>query len=192
MRMPQQRCLLKTLSIGVRRFPRWPISKLGAATHVFVNDATIEQLSSDSLHARYGRVMALRRFGPPVVESVLPLITSSQEKDFTRLAALETVRPFYSCIRANDLLAVSRALPTIHSPALKIELIKLFTLCRFVQALQVFAYVSTTTKPTSSSKSGSLSMNKNTEFRHMRMRPSSPLNETPNSELSSQQLDSLP
>lgn len=100
-----------------------------------MNDAIIEQLKSDSLHARYGAVVALRRIGPAVVESVLPLITSSREKDFTRLAALEVARRFYSCIYDDDLLALSRALPTLYSPALKIELIKLLTLCRFVRAL---------------------------------------------------------
>lgn len=108
---------------------------LGAPSLRPVKGSTIEQLKSNSLHARYGAVMELRRIGPSIVESVLPLITSPREDDLTRLAALEAVRPFYSYLGANDLLGLSGVLPTIDSPALKIELIKLLMLCRFIQAL---------------------------------------------------------
>ena len=100
-----------------------------------MNEALIEQLKSDSLHARYGAVNALRKVGPDIIESALPLIVSGHEKDNTRLASLEAIRPFFSCVGAVGLRALSSALPTMRSPALKIELIKLLTLRRFAEAI---------------------------------------------------------
>lgn len=94
-----------------------------------------DQLRSESLHARYCAVQALRKIGPRVIESVSLLVTSSAENDLTRLSALEVIRPFYSCIREGDLFAFSSILTEPHTAALKIDVIKLLKLCRCVRAL---------------------------------------------------------
>jgi hypothetical protein len=63
------------------------------------------------------------------------MIVSSHEKDFSRLAALEAIRPFFSSICVDGLRALSSALPAMQSPALKIELIKLLTIRQFVEGV---------------------------------------------------------
>jgi hypothetical protein len=100
-----------------------------------VNEVLIEQLRSQSLHARYGAVQALRKIGPGIIKSVSPLIASPQENDLTRLSALEAIRPFYSCISEDDLLAFSFILTEPHIAALKIETIKLLKACRYTRSL---------------------------------------------------------
>jgi hypothetical protein len=100
-----------------------------------VSEVLVETLRSESLHARYGAVKALRQIGPSIIGSVSPLITSPRESDRTRLSGLEAIKPFYSCISENDLFAFSSILTEPHTAALKIEVIKLLKLCRHVPAL---------------------------------------------------------
>lgn len=97
-------------------------------------EALIEQLRSNSLHARYGAIKALRGIGPVIIDRIAPLVTSSYESDLTRLSALEAVRPFYCFLNEEDLVAFSALLMVPHSAALKIEIIKLLELCRYVEA----------------------------------------------------------
>lgn len=98
-------------------------------------DVLIENLRSDSLHARYGAVMALRKLGPEIIPAAVRVVVANREKDFTRVAALEAMKPHYSAIPADDLRRFCRLLPHLSSPALKIEFIQLLACRHFPEAV---------------------------------------------------------
>jgi len=98
-------------------------------------DDLIDKLRSNSLHTRYGAVMALRRVGASMVAPLLPIVNSPFEGGYTRLAALEAVKPFCMCISRPGLDAFCAILRTSCYASLKIELIKVLVVRRHVHAI---------------------------------------------------------
>lgn len=98
-------------------------------------DDLIDKLHSNSLHARYGAVMALRNVGASMVAPLLPIVNSPFEGGYTRLAALEAVKPFCMGIPRSELDAFCAILRTSCYASLKIELMKVLVARRHVHAI---------------------------------------------------------
>src|ERR1043165_9416146 len=81
-----------------------------ASTCMSCERLLIKQLRAESLHTRYGAVMALRKIGPKIAAPLIPMIMSRRERDHARLGALEAIRPFWCLLRTKDLVAFSSIL----------------------------------------------------------------------------------